>query len=70
MVKYHNSGGKYSVGDFKNPKHKAWTELNPKKEVKQMWKILKNESELKATLNSSGMWGIEMKNQSMFYSPY
>ena len=54
-------------GEFKNPKFKPWTKINPVEEVNQMWDIIKNESnkkgieeigEASATLEHCfGFWG-------------
>ena len=34
-------------GEFKNPKLKPWTHINPEEEVKIMWDVIKNESDMK-----------------------
>ena len=34
-------------GEFKNPKFKPWTKLDPEEEVKLMWEIMKDESDRK-----------------------
>ena len=34
-------------GEFKNPKLKPWTHINPEEEVKIMWDVIKNERDMK-----------------------
>ena len=34
-------------GEFKNPKFKPWTKVNPEEDVKIMWEAIKNESDKK-----------------------